>query len=112
VTDAFFAALDRAVARYRPFVDALPRLRGAVEPGDEITVRAIHTQPAPGEIVCRFRAHSDTEDRFYELGFSTDGETFRQAGTGFPNRTYWYQLGWRVTAASQVVWEPWVEVRQ
>lgn len=113
LTDGFFVELDRAVTRYRSFVDSLPRLLGAVDQAaGEITVHFVGTQTAPGEIVCRLRSQVDEDHRFFEFAYSLDGVTFHTEVADYANRSFWYQLGWSVKDASQILYEPWVEVRR
>lgn len=113
VTDGFFALLDAEVTRQRAWADRLPRLQGAVEQGGgTLTVQARHEGDAPGRVLCRFRPRADTEDRFYEMAHDSGGMRFEVEAGGYPERSFWYQLGWHLAGASQPVYEPWVEVRR
>ena len=113
VVDAFFAELDRAVAEHRAFIDSLPRVRGGVQvEGKRIAVRATYAGQSPGTLVCRFRSRADDPERFYEYPSADDGAVFRVTKAGFTERSFWYQLGWRVPGASQPIYEPWVEAHQ
>ena len=112
VTDEFFAELDRIASEQSEFAPSLPRLRGAVEKrGSEIIVRGLYAGRAPGAMVCRFRPGSDTADRFYELRFAEDENTFRVDRSDYTERSFWYQLGWQTSETSQIVYESWVEGR-
>jgi len=115
ITDGFYAALDREVSAQRSFVDSLPRLRGAVEQaGGELRVRAAQDDRAPtgGRVVCRFRPRADTPDRFYEAPWAEEDNLFKVSAARYAERSFWYQLGWRVPGANQPIYEPWVEVRR
>ena len=113
VVEAFFAELDRAVAEHRAFIDSLPRVRGGVQvEGKRIAVRATYAGQSPGTLVCRFRSRADDPERFYEYPSADDGAVFRVTKAGFTERSFWYQLGWRVPGASQPIYEPWVEAHQ
>jgi ABC-type transport system involved in multi-copper enzyme maturation permease subunit len=112
VMAGFFAELDRAVAAHRPFVESLPRLRGAVQrEAGRLGVRAIYEGKDPGTLVCRFRPRADTPSRLYELVYAEDGKTFWVDRADYAERRYWYQLGWIVAKASQPIYEPWVEAK-
>ena len=111
VEDLFFAALDRAAAEHRNFIDSLPRLRGAVHTeGGYIAVRASYDGRSPGTILCRFRPNADTPERLYEYAPASAQGVFRVEHARYPERSFWYQLGWRVPGASQPIYEPWVEI--
>lgn len=113
VTDGFFIALDRLVLEHTKFIDNLPRLRGTVQQShDRLRVRAAFDGSAPGRVVCRFRPSSDTEERFIEFADASEGTDFEVQASGYSERSFWYQLGWRVEGASQTIYEPWVEVRR
>jgi hypothetical protein len=111
VEDAFFAELDQAVTDQRAFINALPRLRGAVQrDATRLIIRPSFTGPAPGALICRFRPRADTPPRLYDEAFADPDEPFWVDAAGYTERTFWYQLGWRVRGASQPIFEPWVEV--
>jgi len=110
VEDLFFAELDQAVAEHHNFIDSLPRLRGAVEQeAGYIVVHANYEGRAPGAILCRFRPRADTPERLYEYAPPQAPGVFRVEHAAYPERSFWYQLGWRVPSASQPIYEPWVE---
>ena len=108
--DTFFQELDEAVSKNRPFIESLPRLHGAVRKSDDddLTVAATYRGKAPGQLLCRFRPLSDTPPEQYRYGieedhgFSTDMSSSQQ-------RSFWYQLGWKIAGLPQPIWEPWVE---
>lgn len=113
VTEGFFAELDRMVVEHHEFIESLPRLRGAVDQSrNTLTVRVMHDSAAPGEVVCRFRPRGDTAERFFEFAYTSADAVFQVHASGYPDRSFWYQLGWRVEGASQTIYEPWVEVRR
>jgi len=113
VTDGLFAELDRLVVEHRAFIDRLPRLRGAVDQSREVlTVRVAFDGESPGTVVCRFRPRRDTEERFVEFAYPSGNREFQVHASGYPDRSFWYQLGWLVEGASQTIYEPWVEVRR
>jgi hypothetical protein len=111
IEEAFFAQLDHSVSDFRQFINFLPRVRGAVQryPGHLVIVGRYQGE-APGNLVCRFRAQAHTPPRLYEDGFEEPGPLFWVSATGYPDRSFWYQLGWRVRGTSQTIYEPWVEV--
>lgn len=112
VEDAFFAELDRAVIEQRAFIDSLPRLRGAVRREEKcIVVQAAYEGSAPGEVICRFRSRADTPDWRYQYPSAEEPAVFRVDRADYPERSCWYELGWRVKGASQPIYEPWVELR-
>jgi len=112
VEDSFFADLDAAVTEQRNFVDSLPRLRGAAQRNQgSIVVRASHEGTAPGEVICRFRPRIDTPDWLYRYAYAGRTTVFTVDSADYPERSFWYQLGWQVAGASQPIYEPWVEVR-
>jgi hypothetical protein len=111
VEDAFFAELNRAVTEHRAFIDSLPRLRGAVQREEgQIIVRASHQGSPAGTIICRMRANANTPDRLYHYAWAQEPGVFRVGRSHFPERSFWYQLGWLVPGASQAIYEPWVEI--
>jgi hypothetical protein len=111
VEEKFFQVLDAAVADNRQFIDSLPRLRGAVQIiANRISLRAGFNGQAPGIIVCRFRPRSDTPARLYEYAYPLIKNTFMVNASVYSDRSFWYQLGWRLPGASQPIWEPWVEM--
>jgi ABC-type transport system involved in multi-copper enzyme maturation permease subunit len=114
VSDGFFAELDRLVTEHRSSIEGLPRLRGAVtQSRDLLKVRVSYEGDPPGNIVCRFRPRGDTEERFIEFADSSDGRSsFHVDASDYPDRSFWYQLGWVVEGASQAIYEPWVVVRR
>jgi ABC-type transport system involved in multi-copper enzyme maturation permease subunit len=110
VEDLFFSELDQAAAEHSGFIKSLPRLRGAVQPeAGYLVVRAKFEGPAPAAILCRFRPGADTPERLYEYAFGQEPGVFRVQRAGYPERSFWYQLGWRAPGASQPIYEPWVE---
>ena len=112
VTDEFFAELDRAVTEHRAFVNSVPRLQGAVQrSADYIRVRGSHKGKAPGTMVCRFRSRGDTDSRFYEEPDPDSEGNFEVDRSRYAERSFWYQLGWKVGGTSQPLYESWVEVR-
>ena len=113
VTDGFFAELDRLVIEHRQFIDSLPRLRGTVDQNrNRLKVRVSYDGTALGTVVCRFRPRSDTEERFIEFAYASEGKDFQVEASDYSERSFWYQLGWTVEGASQPIYEPWVEVRR
>jgi hypothetical protein len=110
VEEGFFQVLDEAVADQRPFIDSVPRLRGAVQvQAGRIQLRASYESRVPGIIVCRFRPRSDTPSRLYEYAFPLQGNIFTVKASGYSDRSFWSQIGWQTPGASQPIWEPWVE---
>jgi ABC-type transport system involved in multi-copper enzyme maturation permease subunit len=110
VENAFYKELDDAAAKERAFIATLPRIRGAVQKSaTRIGVRATYTGKAPGKLVCRFRPRTDTPERLYEYAFSETGDLFWVDKSDYTEASLWYQLGWRVGEASQIIYEPWVE---
>jgi hypothetical protein len=113
VEDAFFLQLDQAVASYRPFINSLPRLRGAVQwDRRRLLIRPSYEGDVPGRLICRFRAQAHTPPRLYEMGEVEPGVGFWVDAAVYPERSFWYQLGWQVKGASQPIYEPWVEARR
>lgn len=110
IEDAFFAELDQAVSDQRWFIDSLPRVRGAVERDRaRLVVRPTYQGAPPGRLVCRFRAQAHTPARLYEEAIAGPDDVFWIDAAGYPDRSFWYQIGWRVRGASQIIYEPWVE---
>lgn len=111
IEDAFFSQLDQAVSESHAFIDWLPRVHGAVQrdPG-HLVIQGVYQGEAPGNLVCRFRAQAHTPPRLYEDAFAEPGPLFWVEAAGYPDRSFWYQLGWRVRGTSQTIYEPWVEV--
>jgi ABC-type transport system involved in multi-copper enzyme maturation permease subunit len=110
VENAFFTELDKAVSDHRAFIESLPRIRGAVQRDPvKLVIRARYAGDAPGILICRFRARADTPPRLYEEVFAEPDDPFWVDGTSYTERSFWYQLGWRVRGASQPIYEPWVE---
>jgi len=110
--NAFFAELDQTVAAERAFIESLPRLRGAARrEQDRIVVQATYDGSAPGEVICRLRPRADTASWLYQYPSAEETNVFRADQSDYPNRSFWYQLGWRVHGASQTIYEPWVETR-
>jgi hypothetical protein len=111
IEEAFFGELDEAVSKQRAFIDSLPRVRGAAQRDPaRLVIRASYEGEAPGTLVCRFRAQARTPPRLYEEAFLEPDGVFWTDGAGYPDRSFWYQLGWRVRGTSQTIYEPWVEV--
>jgi hypothetical protein len=111
VEDSFFAGLHQAAAEHRSYIDSLPRLRGAVQrEAGYIVVRASYQGRQSGTIVCRFRPNATTPERFYDYVSDEAGGVFRIRSGRFPDRSFWYQLGWIAPGASQAIYEPWVEI--
>ena len=129
VEETFLANLDKAVVDQRKFIDAIPRLNGTVKAttrtlevrvgfqadpeasGAEATAR-LAARPAdepPGQLLCRFRAESDTPPERYEYPSTDTAYLYAVPRSRYPHATFWYQLGWRIPGASQPIWEPWVE---
>jgi len=77
-----------------------------------LTVRVAFDGESPGTVVCRFRPRRDTEERFVEFAYPSGHRVFQVHASGYPDRSFWYQLGWSVEGASQTIYEPWVEVRR
>jgi len=111
VEDLFFAELDQAVAEHQGFIDSVPRLRGAVQrESGQITVRVSDTERGSGAILCRFRPSADTPERLYEYASEKEANVFQASSAHFPDRSFWYQLGWLAPGASQAIYEPWIEI--
>ena len=110
VENAFYKELDDAAAKERSFIATLPRIRGAVQKDTtRIGIRATYTGKAPGKLMCRFRPRADTPERLYEYATSESGDLFWVDKSDYTEASVWYQLGWRVSEASQIIYEPWVE---
>jgi ABC-type transport system involved in multi-copper enzyme maturation permease subunit len=110
VEDVFFQLLDQSVTEQKAFIDSLPRLRGAVQADSgRIVVRAAYFGTAAGKIVCRFREDAETPPRLYEYAAENGQGLFGVNRTHFSERSFWYQLGWQTSDASQPIYEPWVE---
>jgi hypothetical protein len=105
--------LDRLVVEQQAFINSLPRLRNAVDQSrDLLTVRVSYEGETPGAVVCRFRPRKDTEERFYEFAHPSADRAFQVHASSYPERSFWYQVGWLVEGANQTIYEPWVEVRR
>ncbi|MBL9135149.1 MAG: ABC transporter permease [Verrucomicrobiales bacterium] len=111
VVDEFFAELDRLKSEHREWVASIPRLRGIfVKDADRLGVRVANPWPTQGFVVCRFRASPEADPRFYESP-TPSGDTFWVDRSNYPAATLGFQVGIRRFDASQVIYEPWVEVR-
>jgi hypothetical protein len=110
VEERFFQILDAAVADYRRYIDSVPRLRGVARVvAGRIFLNASFKGQSPGIMTCRFRPRSDTPARFYEYAFPLEEDEFYVSLSGYPNRSFWCQLGWQLPGVSQPIWEPWIE---
>ena len=77
-----------------------------------LTVRVSYEGAAPGAVLCRFRPRADIEERFFEFGDTVAVNELSVHASSYPERSFWYQLGWTIEGVSQTIYEPWVEVRR
>jgi hypothetical protein len=110
VVDGFYAELDKAVDEHRPFVERIPRLRGAVEYARQQVGIRPSPSTTPGRIVCRFRARAADADRFYEWSYMDESGIFWAPSSGYSGRSLWYQLGVSIPGAAHTIFEEWEEV--
>lgn len=110
IENRFLALLDQGVEDEQPFLTSLPRLRGLVDhEAKGPVIRATYEGDAPGFLLLRYRPRADTKPEDYELLYSGGSQRFEVPAAHLSERTFWYQLGWRVPGASQPVFEAWVE---
>src|SRR5262249_13120121 len=102
--------LDNLVASEKEFFASLPRLRGLVtHTPDGPVVTAKYDGTAPGLLLCRFRTDADAPPQQYLEFSSTGNDRFTASPAQFPERTFWYQLGWQIFGAAQPIYETWTE---
>lgn len=109
VADDFYAELERLSRAHAAEIAALPRPRGAVEPGkEEIVVRPLLDTPAPKgwTVVCRFRVFEESAKE------QIDGPYEAERGCARPRSRIaggrlWFQLGLQ-SPYGRTLYEPWV----
>jgi hypothetical protein len=110
VLAAWRAALEGLVLSERAFIDSLPRLRATITAApDEIVLTPAFTGTAPGLLFCEIRPSAEAADYEHDTYIPQTDGTIRIPRRGLSGATFWYQLGWRVEASAQPLYEPWVE---
>jgi ABC-type transport system involved in multi-copper enzyme maturation permease subunit len=111
--DAFYARLDSLAEEHRPFIETLPRPRGAVKfESGYVGVQVFADPPVGWQLTCRFRQDSADQDHQYLSAVEGYENTFWVTSEELPGSTFWYQVGLRETGDERVIFEPWLQVRQ